>query len=75
MGDAIPAAAEEPQDSKEWTTEFYHDSRQVALKLQLLDLCHRNPKRKHSGPLNRISKNEADLMAKKHLALKPAAIQ
>ena len=27
-------------------------------------LCHRNPKRKHSGPLKRIWKNEANLMAK-----------
>jgi hypothetical protein len=33
MWDAILAASEEPQDSNDWTTEFYHDSRQVALKL------------------------------------------
>jgi hypothetical protein len=38
-GGAILAAAEEPQDSKDWTTEFYHDSRQVVLKLKLLYYC------------------------------------
>lgn len=32
----LPAATKEPQDSKDWTTEFYHNSRQVALKLKLL---------------------------------------
>jgi len=36
MWDAILAAAKEPQDSNDWTTEFYHDSRQVALKPKLL---------------------------------------
>jgi len=51
------------KDSKDWTTEFYRDSRQVVLKLKLLFCCHRNPKRKLSGPLNRIWKNEADPMA------------
>jgi hypothetical protein len=64
MWDAILAAAEEPQDSKDWLDYWILSWLKTGGTEATLLLRHRNPKMKHSGPLNRIWKNEADLMAK-----------